>query len=338
MFYKRRDLSGQIIATSHDLTPKGSVLEGKSLKVIFTHQDWEFDRFMHYHATPPQVPTARHSLTRSSLYTDGSCQFPSIPNRWTTYAIVRPVVDEQTILDSSTLPVAEICDRCFEIIAVAQGLGHLSIPRAELQAFVTAFNYDIHSRVVTDSAYVLTMLEKVKQVTHLTEIHSLPNFDLLQELFHLVQSSNMPLLGVKIKAHETLQSEDRQLTLDRVGNAVADYVANSASRSLGGPQNTWRRQRCVEDQQAMHMRKLHYNMLLALERERKKQMLSRDARTIPPDHQSFPTTRQHALEQLANLELTNLKIFLHRRTYRILYKSVGLDNSHLIWFFNIYRC
>ena len=279
------------------------------LPIIFMHQDWEFDRFLHYNATPPEIPTKRKCLTRSSLYTDGSCQFPSMPNRWTTYAIVRPVVDEQTILDSSNLSVAEICDSCFEIIAVAQGFGHQSIPRAELQAFVTAFKYDLHSRVVTDSSYVLTMLEKVKQVTHLKEIHMLPNFDLLQELFSLVQSANRPLFGVKIKAHEEFQSADRQLTLDRIGNAVADYVANSASRSLGGPQSSWRRQRCVEDQKAMHIRKQHYDMLLALDRERTKQMLTREARNITIEQQAIPYTRQHTLEQLANLALTDFQIF-----------------------------
>ncbi len=211
------------------------------LPVIFMLPDWEFDRCLHYHTPTPTIAVKLPTPKNFSLYTDGSCQFPSLPNRWTAFSVVQPIVDEQTILDSSHLPIQQICDSCFRVVAVAQGRGHQTIPRAELQALIVAFQHDAHSRVVSDSAYALDTLEKVTKAENINDLHKLPNFDLLQELFELVSRSSIQLIGVKVKAHEEFHTSNSQVTLDRIGNAVADFVANTACKELGGQQATWRR-------------------------------------------------------------------------------------------------
>ena len=269
------------------------------LPVIFMHPDWEFDRFLHFNATLPDIPVKPSQSKQISLYTDGSCQFPDLYSRWTSFAVVQPIVDDQDILEHMHLPVPEIAEKCFKIIAVSQGKGPQTIPRAELQALITAFQYDPSSRVVTDSAYALDALRKVSQVEQISQLNMLPNFDLLQEL-HQLFSSHVPLHAEKIKAHEKFYSESIQTTLDRIGNAVADYAANLSCKSLAEPLVTWRKTRCLEDQTMLRLRRSHYVMLLALIAERTRQQNSNEEKS---EMLTTPVMKQTSLDQLTGLHL-----------------------------------
>lgn len=269
------------------------------LPVIFMHPDWEFDRFLHFHATLPEIPESFHQTNKISLYTDGSCQFPDLFGRWTAFAVVQPIVKDEEILAHMHLPIPEIAEKCFKIVAVSQGKGPQTIPRAELQALITAFRYDPTSRVVTDSAYALDALRKVCQAEKLSQLHMLPNFDLLQELHQLVLS-NVSLHAEKIKAHENFHSENKQITLDRIGNAVADYAANSSCKSLAEPLVTWRRNRCLDDENMLRLRRTHYVMLLALMAERTKQQNFQEERS---EMAITPVMKQTSPDHLTGLKL-----------------------------------
>ena len=276
------------------------------LPVVYMQPDWDFDRFLHFHATDPVILPFGDSHNNGTLYTDGSCQFPTLPTRWTSYAVVQPKVDEQTILNCAHLPISQISEQCFRIIAVAQGKGHQTIPRAELQALIVAFSHNAHARVVSDSSYALGILSRLEKIHGIEQLQSLPNFDLIQQLFAIVQAASHTLEGVKIKAHEHLQTENRTLALDRIGNAVADFVANTACKTLGGELVTWRKKRCIEDESLLSIREQHYQMLLALARERKQLIQRSETRT---ETLATPTTRQQAFEHLLYLRLVNFEQF-----------------------------
>ena len=152
---------------------------------------------------------------------------------------------------------------------------------------------------MTDSAYALDALRKVCQAEKLSQLHMLPNFDLLQELHQLVLS-NVSLHAEKIKAHENFHLENKQITLDRIGNAVADYAANSSCKSLAEPLVTWRRNRCLDDQNMLRLRRTHYVMLLALMAERTKQQNFQEERS---EMAITPVMKQTSLDHLTGLKL-----------------------------------
>ena len=276
------------------------------LPVIFMHPDWDFDRFLHFNAPPPEILMFSGDRRNISLYTDGSCQFPELNTRWTSYSVVQPDADEQTILDSSHLPIDQICEQCYKVVALAQGNGPQSIPRAELQALITAFTYNIQARVVSDSAYALDVLDKVSKADDVYQLQSLPNYDLIQELFSLVRSTPRTLIGIKVKAHESFTSQDRQLTLDRIGNAVADYAAKTAGKKLGLQLVDWRTNRCKEDLHMMSIRQQHYRMLLALVRERQRQQQRNDHQQTTME---VVNVRHNFLDSMATLQLSEFQQF-----------------------------
>ena len=132
-----------------------------------------------------------------------------------------------------------------------------------------------------------------------------------------MHSATHPIQGIKIKAHETFESDSR-LTLDRIGNAVADFVAKTASKTLGGQLALWRRQRCLDDQNALHIRKQHYDMLLALTLERQKQQKQHDEHKEHVNIDSdLNKNRQTILEHMATFQLTHFQQFILPSNARI---------------------
>ena len=100
---------------------------------------------------------------------------------------------------------------------------------------------------------------------------------------------------------------------------ATDFVANTACKTLGGQLAEWRRQRCLEDQHAINLRKQHYDMFLALAMERRKQQHRREEylENTPEDLDALKV-RRHALETYGVFSTARLTAIVFLPTYRIL--------------------
>eukprot|EP00438_Fugacium_kawagutii_P032590 Skav236456 [mRNA] locus=scaffold1758:325778:327439:+ [translate_table: standard] len=179
---------------------------------------------------------------RLLIWTDGSCQHPTYEHsrRASFAAVFHPEVDEQEqqqmVLSYKT---TRRVPPTFLTLFVAAVQGPQTTPRAELQAVLHVMSMfaDLHSTVIfptnsilihTDSAYVMSLSEKVPQVVHYEDLEDLPNYDCIRFFWKCIRLKIFAFR--KVKSHVARDAPD-QLKFEHLGNEAADHAAGIISRS-----------------------------------------------------------------------------------------------------------
>ena len=188
----------------------------------------EFYDTLHFHqASPTCVPIDSQCI---EIFTDGSCKQPAEPNsRWAAFAAVRPVTPKAVILSMPTVEVQDLLHNHFEILTIGMCVGKQTIPRAELQCVLALLPLPPSITVITDSSYVISAVALVLETVDIRCLHKSNNFDLLQKLHVHAHAGELPNFR-KVKAHQTLDTNDLALRWDRIGNQVADAAAKDGGK------------------------------------------------------------------------------------------------------------
>ena len=116
----------------------------------------------------------------------------------------------------------------FAALTVGEVPGPQHIDCAELAAAIVAVQLKLDAIVFSDSQYVLDIVALLSRTACVADLHKLPNYDLLQLLWHGLQVSSPEFRKIKTHAfdpaHESFQ--------DTLGNEAADQAAKHALRRL----------------------------------------------------------------------------------------------------------
>ena len=186
----------------------------QAFPLCFRDPAFEFHRTIQCQLPSPELDLTRLTLN-SVVFTDGSCSHPVNPRfRVSSYAAVTAMEDG------------------YATIAVSHCQGRQTIPRAELSAVVLVDSHANVAAIVTDSAYVLQVRQKLQRVTDIRTMHLEKNYDLLKQWWLSIQMKDSSAQVFKVKAHQTLQTSDPELAFLRQGNAMADEAAKIVNKSL----------------------------------------------------------------------------------------------------------
>ena len=175
---------------------------------------FDFHRTIQFQLPLPDVDQ-QHLTPNSVVFTDGSCSHPVNPRfRVSSYAAVVSHAESG------------------HTVAVSHCLGKQTIPRAELSAVVLVDSTSLAAAIVTDSAYVLQVRQKLLKVTDIRMLHLDKNYDLLKRWWSSLQTKHTSAQVIKVKAHQTVQTSDPDLTFLRQGNAMADEAAKLVNKQL----------------------------------------------------------------------------------------------------------
>ena len=221
------------------------------LPLVYEEPNMEFHRFLHHQMielnweTPSQTPERR-----GIYYTDGSCVHPQHPGlRWAAYSITWDGATAQEAKNIDWLHMNFDPSPWHKVVALGTCPGKQTIPRAELEAIIQIVARDPQAEIVTDSAYAIHAVDKVRLAAHKKDLHHLAGFDQLGRLFDLfARTSGRPTIR-KVRAHQQrVHTMSYELLRDVVGNSFADVTAKRAAQELGGP---WKR----DQQQRIQLRR-----------------------------------------------------------------------------------
>eukprot|EP00438_Fugacium_kawagutii_P019979 Skav228573 [mRNA] locus=scaffold1368:98412:103832:- [translate_table: standard] len=206
-----------------------------NLPVVYEDPHYDFNVCYFQHRPAPSLSpdmldllgTLEQQHGTVTCYTDGSCDHPNQPvSRRATYAVVVDTMMPDSLKDhaidrfvaTGTIPDA------FQVCLLGEVAGTQSIPRAELQAIINIASTALNVHAWTDSAYSLDMIELVRCTPDVRFLHSLPNYDLLLQLWNCVRRPTFT--AGKVPAHALNPASDPQvLTWRKLGNEAADRAA-----------------------------------------------------------------------------------------------------------------
>ncbi len=199
--------------------------------VIFRSPQWEFDRQIRFQMTHQLEKEPDLQLSR--VFTDGSSLLPTdVRYRWATFAIVTQIVPDDELITMVNLSPVELLEQAFTILDVGLCPGTPTVPRSELLAAVLSHEMAPNAQVVTDSAYVISCFQHVKQSPRWQLLHEHKNFDLLKRWwFSIHQSGGIPT-GLKVKAHAEISPKHFHQAILQIGNRAADSAAKTAAKHL----------------------------------------------------------------------------------------------------------
>eukprot|EP00438_Fugacium_kawagutii_P028750 Skav229650 [mRNA] locus=scaffold649:387537:390158:- [translate_table: standard] len=235
------------------------------------------------------------------VYTDGSCHQGADPaTSYATFAAVCPIVAADQLLQWSHLPAGEFLHRGYATLGVGHVTGEANIPRAELQIAVMIHELGIETVVVTDSAYVISVHDKVTTLPSVLHLHLDPNFDLIQRWHAVCWTHQKSTPVLKVKAHADYLQGPTEQRMHRMGNAAADEAAKQAAKHLVPEYVHMLKQLHQQRTEERSMLQQHYALLydLALHRI---QLSSPDCQ-VP--NQADP---QNFLQQLIDWNPTNTR-------------------------------
>ena len=120
---------------------------------------------------------------------------------------------------------------CFQIVATAQCSSEQSVPRAELEAAVTALEAYPGATVYTDCESVVKIWESTRLKMCQVLLGNSSNADLVKRLLAVVQCPGQNV--VKVKAHvDPLGCTDDWTGFLQLGNQIADEAAKAALRAI----------------------------------------------------------------------------------------------------------
>eukprot|EP00438_Fugacium_kawagutii_P000188 Skav205009 [mRNA] locus=scaffold2134:72552:76577:- [translate_table: standard] len=177
------------------------------------------------HATSDQLP--------AFVYTDGSCYHNADPrSSYATYAAVFPVQPYEVLQDLALQGPAYLLQHGYSVLCVNHVTGAATVPRAELMAMVAVHELGADITVVTDSAYVMNIHDRVVRTPRAHHLHLEPNFDLILRLHRVIWDRRLPAAVLKVRAHQDLHQGTKEERLHRMGNAAADEAAKQGARTL----------------------------------------------------------------------------------------------------------
>lgn len=182
--------------------------------VCYRDPAFEFHRTLHFRTPEPDIDLANlHS--NSVVFTDGSCRHPVDPrHRRASFAAVTYAAGS------------------FVTVAISHCPGKQTIPRAELAAVVFIEQHTAVAAIVTDSAYVVHVWNRLLKTQDIRTLHAEKNYDLLKKWWNVLHHRHSSAVLIKVKAHESLQAETPELSFHRQGNACADEAAKLVSSQM----------------------------------------------------------------------------------------------------------
>ena len=164
------------------------------------------------------------------FFTDGSCSDPKdCSKRRAAFAVVyhSEITSEQKASLLEAFRRNPVIPQSFVVLAVGECRGMQTINRAEFQAIMTIVANFPRGTIVTDSQYVLNMVECLKGLHSLDFLQGSANFDLFSSCWaHLRQGT---FNFVKVAAHSLHEiCENDSEAFHKLGNEAADQSAKLA--------------------------------------------------------------------------------------------------------------
>lgn len=229
--------TADIRANHPDITHEAAALDPcfVHLPVVYDSPYADFHAFYFQHVTAPSTTPEAQSLidlaisTTSPLqvFTDGTCDFPHIPQRRRAgfaAVIQRDLPDfqkrEQIIQfrTNNTIPAANL------VATLGEVPGKQHIGRAELAAIGAVAAWQCPVDLWTDSQYAQDTIALLQRTEEITLLHTRPNYDLLRPIWQHVRRSSFRVH--KIKAHALDCDHDPlDVTWAKLGNEAADRAA-----------------------------------------------------------------------------------------------------------------
>eukprot|EP00438_Fugacium_kawagutii_P013133 Skav233637 [mRNA] locus=scaffold2779:180403:185637:- [translate_table: standard] len=183
-------------------------------------------------AKMPDTVTRSLASIPECFFTDGTCLFPTDSrHRRAGYAILAPKGPLEALADIQTFDLATL-NQHFDTIALGHQRGSQTVDRSELEAAITAHEFESGSPVVTDSQYVVDTGNLIRATPHLRMLHKKPHFDLLKRWHFLVWDLQLLTPTQKIKAHQPLHGCAGHERALRVGNYFADLAVKHRVKQL----------------------------------------------------------------------------------------------------------
>eukprot|EP00438_Fugacium_kawagutii_P000397 Skav209651 [mRNA] locus=scaffold650:128702:130789:+ [translate_table: standard] len=224
--YRYQDLIDEVEA----LNPSFVHLPVVTLSPELDFQRWYFDNRPTASVTPELASAVQHASDSDEpieVYTDGSCTYPNLPTcRRASFAVVLLADRDQTrhrmelarYIATSEIPSS------FHVGCLGEVRGTQNIPRAELQAALRVAQLQCPTVLWTDSSYVISTVTLLQSTTEVCLLHNCNNYDVLRDLWPLVQRDNFMVR--KVKAHALKPTEDSfEVTWTKLGNHAADIAA-----------------------------------------------------------------------------------------------------------------
>eukprot|EP00438_Fugacium_kawagutii_P014297 Skav226014 [mRNA] locus=scaffold1010:270782:272638:- [translate_table: standard] len=205
------------------------------LPVVFASPEVDFQRWYFDHrpaaiASPETLEAVAQAQVTGApieVYTDGSCSHPNLPScRRASYSVVLLTNHDHDIHKQELarfVATAEI-PNSFHVGCLGEVSGTQSIPRAELQAATRVAQFQCPTILWTDASYVVSTVTLLQSVSDVRQLHNRNNYDLLRELWPLLQRDDFQVK--KVHAHALNPAEDSfETTWTKLGNHAADLAA-----------------------------------------------------------------------------------------------------------------
>ena len=209
--------------------------------VFHQYQHAEFLQRLHFAfpeaiISPMILDIIRNMPNKPFVCTDGSCLHQNmISVRYAAYAIVVDWAQSDTQREfeaNKFLHTGEI-PQTLEVIAKARVTGEQNIARAELVALVLCFENTNNFTLYTDSAYVISCVNKIQQQLPLNKWLDSSDFDLMHRLQKTFQCNNEVK---KIKAHTNIKDiPDAISRYHALGNQLANDQAIHTCKTMDQP-------------------------------------------------------------------------------------------------------
>eukprot|EP00438_Fugacium_kawagutii_P029769 Skav217058 [mRNA] locus=scaffold208:143279:149959:+ [translate_table: standard] len=206
-----------------------------NLPVIYEspYADFQQCYFQHITAASPTteaqdlIAAASRAQQSLQVYTDGTCDHPSIPTcRRAAFSVIiqldtTPAQRTEQIFRYKTTGELPSSNR---VACVGEVPGQQTIARAELLAITQVAAWRCPVDLWTDATYALGAVALIQSTPHPTLFHNKPNCDLLTELWAHARRPDFRIH--KIKAHDLhVDTDTADLTWHKLGNEAADKAA-----------------------------------------------------------------------------------------------------------------
>ena len=273
------------------------------LPVVYQDEQVDFNTWFFHQSWEPvindlvlqQIQLENQQGIRSDIYSDGTCRNPTSPAfRRAAFALV--------FNPSTTLPQClDIVDKfkndrqippSFQVLSTGACSGFQSIPRAELEAAMVLMQQNLMTTLYTDSQYVVDVCDRLGYILDVAQMHSWPNFDILQKIWNHLQRGQTNI--VKVKAHDISDMDPPRQTLNKIGNHAADTAAKEALKQLD--RTTPMHQNFSNHQELVELTKRQMQFRYHIQVARAKCLQQKGNTNHPQTYVTFQTNQERLLE------------------------------------------
>jgi hypothetical protein len=247
------------------------------LPVVFCHESRECLMTVQWHQVEPDISPDLHTQLQArdqeghpiTLFTDGSCFHPSLPEfRYAAFAVVLDCArsDEERAYQATQYQRNGTMPSSLKTLTAGRLPGLQDIHRAELYAIVIIVERYCNTVVYSDSATTLSLLQYVANSKEAVEMATSPHYDLLLRLWKAWHLGNRCFHKVKAHAENATDVTPLQLYL-QLGNKVANDSAIQACATLFPSVVATLEEACTDQlEQQKHLKNMFNFQLLAQKR------------------------------------------------------------------------